>query len=84
MVTVNRQNENQIWHFFDTYACLLCSGYILPECYSGSKVFLSKKADVYSYGVMLLEIVSGRRTHSFEGKNFECLVEHVSAYGVAG
>ena len=36
----------------------LCSGYLAPEYAFGGK--LTEKADVYSFGVLLLEIVSGR------------------------
>ncbi|PIA51106.1 hypothetical protein AQUCO_01100142v1 [Aquilegia coerulea] len=43
-------------------------GYLAPEWISG--VAITVKADVYSYGMMLFEIVSGRRNidHSDEGK----------------
>lgn len=43
-------------------------GYLAPEWISG--VAITAKADVYSYGMMLLEIVSGRRNseHSQDGK----------------
>jgi serine/threonine protein kinase len=35
-------------------------GYLAPEWVSGQPI--TKKADVYSFGIVLLEIVSGRRT----------------------
>ncbi|PIA26432.1 hypothetical protein AQUCO_09300020v1 [Aquilegia coerulea] len=43
-------------------------GYLAPEWISG--VAITAKADVYSYGMMLLEIISGRRNseHSEDGK----------------
>ena len=34
-------------------------GYLAPEGISG--LAITKKADVYSYGMMLLEVISGRR-----------------------
>ena len=40
-----------------------CSGYMSPE-YAMEGLF-SVKSDVYSYGVLLLEIVSGFRNSSF-------------------
>lgn len=51
-----------------------------PECTSGGKYQLSIKSDVYSYGVLVLEIVTGRKIHTFEGHNSEGLVEYVSAH----
>ncbi|KAF5191597.1 G-type lectin S-receptor-like serine/threonine-protein kinase [Thalictrum thalictroides] len=43
-------------------------GYLAPEWISG--VAITAKADVYSYGMMLFEIISGRRNsdHSEDGK----------------
>ncbi|OEL36252.1 G-type lectin S-receptor-like serine/threonine-protein kinase [Dichanthelium oligosanthes] len=35
-------------------------GYLAPEWVSGQRI--TKKADVYSFGIVLLEIISGRRT----------------------
>ena len=40
-----------------------CSGYMSPE-YAFKGLF-SEKSDVFSFGVLLLEIVSGRRNSSF-------------------
>ncbi|TVU15720.1 hypothetical protein EJB05_39258, partial [Eragrostis curvula] len=52
-------------------------GYMAPECTSGRKLQLSIKSDVYSYGVLVLEIITGRKIHTFEGQNSEGLVEYV-------
>ena len=41
----------------------VCSGYMSPE-YAMRGLF-SEKSDVFSFGVLLLEIVSGRRNTSF-------------------
>lgn len=38
--------------------CFNCSGYLAPEYAMRGQ--LTKKADVYSFGVLILEIVSGR------------------------
>lgn len=35
-------------------------GYLAPEWVSGQRI--TKKADVYSFGIVLLEIISGRRS----------------------
>ena len=40
-----------------------CSGYMSPE-YAMQGLF-SEKSDVFSFGVLVLEIVSGRRNSSF-------------------
>jgi serine/threonine protein kinase len=40
-----------------------CSGYISPEY--GMEGKYSEKSDVFSFGVLILEIVSGRRNSSF-------------------
>ncbi|CAN6319748.1 unnamed protein product [Urochloa humidicola] len=54
-------------------------GYMAPECTSGPKFQLSIKTDVYSYGVLVLEIITGHKIHTFEGQNSEGLVGYVSA-----
>ncbi|CAN6248380.1 unnamed protein product [Urochloa humidicola] len=53
-------------------------GYMAPECTSGRKFLLSIKSDVYSYGVLVLEIITGHKIYTFEGQNSEGLVEYVS------
>ncbi|KAK6142497.1 hypothetical protein DH2020_022845 [Rehmannia glutinosa] len=59
-------------------------GYLAPEWISG--VAITTKADVYSYGMMLFELVSGRRNsdHSEDeraSKFFPCLAASVTVYG---
>ena len=49
-----------------------------PECTSGRKFLLSIKSDVYSYGVLVLEIITGHKIYTFEGQDSEGLVEYVS------
>ncbi len=39
--------------------CMFCSGYLAPEYMLYGQ--LSNKADVYSFGVLLLETISGRK-----------------------
>jgi len=56
-----------------------CSGYMAPE-YAMQGVF-SDKSDVFSFGVLLIEIVSGRRNSSFyEHENSLTLLGFVSLY----
>ncbi|XP_066347089.1 cysteine-rich receptor-like protein kinase 25 [Miscanthus floridulus] len=52
-------------------------GYMAPECTSGRKLLLSIKSDVYSYGVLVLEIITGHKIYTFEGQDSEGLVEYV-------
>lgn len=40
-----------------------CSGYMSPEYAVEGKI--SKKSDVFSFGVLLLEIISGKRNSYF-------------------
>ncbi|KAJ3696028.1 hypothetical protein LUZ60_001405 [Juncus effusus] len=41
------------------------NGYIAPECFVQS--YISTKSDVFSYGVIVLEILSGKSVRDFEG-----------------
>ena len=44
-----------------------CSGYLAPE-YASNGLF-STKSDVFSFGVLMLEIVSGKKSKSFDDEN---------------
>ena len=56
---------------------LICSGYMAPE-YAMFGQF-SIKSDVFSFGVLILEIVSGQKITSFRnGENVEYLLNYVS------
>ncbi|XP_074584736.1 LEAF RUST 10 DISEASE-RESISTANCE LOCUS RECEPTOR-LIKE PROTEIN KINASE-like 2.1 [Curcuma longa] len=46
-------------------------GYIAPEVFSRTFGVISSKSDVYSYGMMVLEMVGGR-------KNFDAMADHSS------
>ncbi|MQM03716.1 hypothetical protein Taro_036513, partial [Colocasia esculenta] len=47
----------------DSFMSIACSGYMSPE-YALDGVF-SEKSDVFSFGVILLEIITGKRSTSF-------------------
>ena len=53
-----------------------CSGYMSPE-YAMQGRF-SEKSDVFSFGVLLLEIVSGRKNSSFYHEEYFTLLGYVS------
>lgn len=50
---------------------LLSSGYMAPEYIVRGK--LSEKADVYSFGVLVIEVVCGRRNNSFTQSSYSIL-----------
>ena len=55
----------------------MCSGYMSPE-YAIHGQF-SAKSDVFSFGVIMLEIISGQKINSFRnGENIEDLLSYVS------
>lgn len=57
--------------------CLFCSGYMSPE-YALDGVF-STKSDVFSFGAVVLEILSGRRNTAFyKSDQAFSLLGHVS------
>lgn len=55
-------NYNSIFFHVDK-SWLICSGYMAPEYALWG--FLSDKADVYSFGVLALEIVSGKNNTGY-------------------
>ena len=57
----------------------MCSEYMPPE-YAMHGQF-SVKSDVFSFGVLVLEIISGRKNSSFgNGENIENLLSYVSIF----
>lgn len=59
------------------FCIVQCSGYLAPEYALGGQLTL--KADVYSFGVLVLEIVSGRSNskENWGGSQQKLLVEWV-------
>jgi serine/threonine protein kinase len=56
---------------------LVCSGYMSPE-YAMHGEF-SKKSNVYSFGVLVLEIISGKKNNNnFESEGAKDLLSYVS------
>lgn len=50
--------RNVFFFFFNNPMLYACRGYLAPEY--AMRARLTRKADIYSFGVLLLEIVSGR------------------------
>ena len=65
-------------YFYDTLTILYnCSGYMSPKYAMEGRY--STKSDVFSYGVLLLEIIAGKRnTHCETGRDSPNLIGHVS------
>lgn len=58
---------------------LFCRGYMAPEYALWG--YLSYKADVYSYGVVVFEVVSGKNYKNFmPSDNCVCLLDKVFYY----
>lgn len=56
-----------------------CSGYMAPEY--AMHGYLSVKTDVFSYGILVLEIVSGRKNHDGQhGAEKADLLSYVSFF----
>ena len=63
--------------FLSAHIFLLCSGYMSPE-YAIDGLF-SVKSDVFSFGVIVLEILSGKKNRGFDHPDHDLnLLGHVS------
>lgn len=36
-------------------------GYLAPECYSGEKITITQKFDLYSLGIIIIEMLTGKK-----------------------
>ena len=63
--------HTDFWHY-------ACSGYMAPE-YAFNGIF-STKSDIFSFGITVLEIISGKKSTGFNHENIEglTLIGHVS------
>jgi serine/threonine protein kinase len=55
---------------------MICSGYMSPEYAMGG--YFSAKSDVFSFGVLVLEIISGMKNRGFHQSDDLNLLGHVS------
>lgn len=60
------------YHFLSSWNIVFCSGYLAPEYALGGQLTL--KADVYSFGVLILELVSGKRSSTVFGVEISILL----------
>ncbi|XP_044444217.1 uncharacterized protein [Triticum aestivum] len=48
-------------------------GYLAPECYCGEKIAITHKFDLYSLGVIIIEILTGKKGYQIAIENWEQL-----------
>lgn len=58
------------YYFTDSFI-FTCRGYMAPEYVVLGK--LTEKADVYSFGVLIMEIISGKKSTSFVQNSYSIL-----------
>ena len=76
-VSSSRVFQAGVTSSFLTLSCFSSRGYLAPEYALGGQ--LTMKADIYSFGVVVLEIVSGKSSSSsFWGGARKLLLEEVS------
>ncbi|KAL9172505.1 hypothetical protein ABFS82_03G052500 [Erythranthe guttata] len=52
------------WKFYDKNQVVGASGYLAPEYYNDGK--MTEKVDIYAYGLVLLELITGRRARDLQ------------------
>ena len=60
---INKNAKNKNHAIIIIIFCVNCSGYITPK-YAMEELY-STKSDVFSYGVLTLEIISGKRNNHY-------------------
>ncbi|KAJ7536008.1 hypothetical protein O6H91_12G053700 [Diphasiastrum complanatum] len=60
----NKQSRNELTRIRGTL------GYMAPEC-RGDEIEITEKVDVYSFGIVLLEMISGTKNTDFSITNFK-------------
>lgn len=68
-------NSVMVLHY-DRFQFSKCSGYMSPE-YAMEGVF-SVKSDVFAFGVLMLEIITGKKNTGFYGSEYVSLLGYVS------
>lgn len=63
--------------FITSYSLIKFSGYMSPE-YAMEGLF-SVKSDVFAFGVLMLEIISGKKNTGFYGSDYLSLLGYVSS-----
>uniref|UniRef100_A0A5B7AFZ5 non-specific serine/threonine protein kinase n=2 Tax=Davidia involucrata TaxID=16924 RepID=A0A5B7AFZ5_DAVIN len=61
------------WDIFDEERIIGTSGYLAPEYFDGGKI--TEKVDIYAFGLVLLELITGQKTNLQGFKERQSLVE---------
>ncbi|KAI3460270.1 hypothetical protein Pfo_016933 [Paulownia fortunei] len=66
------------WEFCDSNQVVGTSGYLAPEYFSGGK--MTEKVDIYAFGMVLLELITGQRAHHLQYcLEHQFLLDHIHA-----
>ncbi|KAL3840352.1 hypothetical protein ACJIZ3_024943 [Penstemon smallii] len=66
------------WEFCDRNQIVATPGYLAPEYFNGGK--MTEKVDIYAFGLVLLELITGQRAHDFQNcREHQFLLDNINA-----